>query len=144
MTGSINILEPIAEQIVELTDPLYWAEITIPGTLTKSYKNLLHDFSYSIATKNGAPILIEGELKISGGGSEFPLAFDPIVFDHDDVYSDITVSFTTPNDWTTTAIEIYFKLSTPDLYPCTISLKDFKMLVLLPAKIDHLPLMGVH
>ncbi|MFZ1061037.1 MAG: hypothetical protein WAP47_17785 [Candidatus Rokuibacteriota bacterium] len=142
--GMINILEPIDEQIVELTDPLYWAEITIPGTLTKSYKNLLHDFDYSIATKSGAPILIDGELKISGGGNEFPLPFDPILFDYDDVWSDITVAFTTPSDWTTTSIEIYFKLSTPDLYPCTISLKDFKIRVLLPTKTDHLPLMGVH
>lgn len=144
MPESINILEPIDEQIVELTDPLYEAEITIPGTLTKSYKNLIHDFGYSIATKNGAPILIEGELKISGGGNEFTLPFDPVRFDYDDVWQDITASFTTPGDWTTTSIEIYFKLSTPDLYPCTISLKDFKMQVLLPAKTDHLPLMGVH
>ena len=143
MPGSINILEPIAEQIVELTDPLYWAEITIPGTLTKSYKNLIHDFSYSIATKSGAPILIEGELKISGGGEEFPLVFDPTPFDYDNVWYDKTVSFTTPNDWTTTSIEIYFKLSTPDLYPCTISLKDFKIQVLLPTGIQYLPIMGV-
>jgi hypothetical protein len=140
----LNILEPIDEQIVELTDPLYWAEITIPGTLTKSYKNLLHDFDYSIATKNGAPIVIGGELKISGGGHEFPLPFDTTLFDYDDVWSDITVAFTTPNDWTTTSIEIYFKLSTPDLYPCTISLKDFKIRVMPPTKTDHLPLMGVH
>jgi hypothetical protein len=143
MPEAINILEPIAEQTLELTDPLYEAEITIPGTLTKSYKNLIHDFNYSIATTSGAPILIEGELKISGGGEEFPLAFDPIRFDYDDVYSDISVGFTTPSDWTTTAIEIYFKLSTPDLYPCTISIKDFKMLVLLPTGIQYLPIMGI-
>ena len=140
---AINILEPIDEQIVELTDPLYEAEITIPGTLTKSYKDLLHDFNYSIATTSGAPILIEGELKISGGGNEFPLPFDPVLFDYDDVYSDISVDFTTPSDWTTTAIEIYFKLSTPDLYPCTISLKDFKILILLPTGIQYLPIMGI-
>jgi hypothetical protein len=143
MPEQINILEPIDEQIVELTDPLYEAEITIPGTLTKSYKDFLHDFNYSIATTSGAPILIEGELKISGGGEEFPLAFDPILFDNDDVWSDISVDFTTPSDWTTTAIEIYFKLSTPDLYPCTVSLKDFKILVLLPTGIQYLPIMGI-
>jgi hypothetical protein len=139
----IDILEPIDEQLIELTDPLYWAEITIPGTLTKSYKDLFHDFLYSIATTNGAPILIEGELKISGGGNEFSLPFDPILFDYDDVWSEITVGFTTPSDWTTTAIEIYFKLSTPDLYPCTISLKNFKIQVLLPAGIQYLPIMGI-
>jgi hypothetical protein len=139
----INILEPIDQQFLTIDAPLWWAEITMPGTLTKAYKDTGHAFDFSIATMNGAPVFITGEIKILGGGHIFTPYYDYDGFDDNNVWHDRTTGFTTPSDWTTKSINIYFKLYAPKFFPCEVSLREFKIRVFKPTRPQYLPLMGV-
>jgi hypothetical protein len=139
----MNILIPIAQQFLPISSPLWWAEITIPGALTKSLANTDHAFDFSIAVISGTPLLLTGESKISGGGHDFPFDFPTKIYENDNEWFDISAGFTTPGDWTATSIEIYFKAWVAEGYPCMVSFKNFKLRVTPSIKPQYLPIMGI-
>lgn len=139
----IDILNPIDQQFIEITDPLYWGEITIPGTLKKAYKNLGHYFPWSFAVISGAPVFLMGEAKISGQGYDFPFGFPDGWYYTNDQWVNTGATFSTPDDWVTLSIEIYFKVISRYNKECTVSFKDFKLMVTPPGKTQYLPIVGV-
>jgi len=139
----MNILNPIAQQFLSIAGAPWWADISLPGTLTKAYKDTVHAFDFMIAVTNGTPLLMWGNGKIGGGGSEWLFFISGKVYENDNEWFSLTTSFTTPGDWTTTSIEIYFKLYAAEFYPCKISLKEFKIRPQLPSKLQYLPFVGV-